>query len=61
MKNTLIVIGWLGIKRAYLNISEEEAKKRFIAKEGKIEDGMRIEIIHFNDEFAAYDLWADED
>lgn len=32
-KNTLVVIGYMGVKRAYLNMSEEEALKRHLESE----------------------------
>jgi hypothetical protein len=31
--NTLVVIGYTGIKRAYLNISEEDALNRYLSEQ----------------------------
>lgn len=61
-KNTLTVIGWMGTKRAYLNLSREEAIARWVASEGEAEpaDGL-IDIFEFDDEFAVYDAWSSVD
>lgn len=66
MKNKLISIGWLGIKRCYLNVSREEAIKRYVEEaENSILDDIDehylvrndlIEEFDFDDEFSAYDV-----
>lgn len=68
VKNKLIVIGWMGSKRCYLNVSVEEAKRRFIEAEGEpYLDNMtdewftkfdKISEFEFDDEFGAYDAWS---
>jgi prefoldin subunit 5 len=60
MKNKLIVIGWLGMKRCYLNISREEAIERYkkdeeILEEEWVEIEEDIKEFQFEDEFYAYD------
>jgi len=57
--NKLIVIGWLGNKHCYLNISRKEAIRRFEAAEGSMEVDVAeaIEEIEFKDEFQAYEIW----
>jgi hypothetical protein len=62
MKNKLIIIGYIGLKRAYLNISKEEAVKRYISQTGYDEEYDKdllddIREIEFNDEFGVYDAW----
>lgn len=62
MKNTLISIGHLGIKKCFLNISEEEAIKRYCELDNitieQFEDyGISIYTIEFDDTFGAYDVW----
>ena len=61
-KNTLIVIGSIGTKRAYLNLSREEAIARWVASEGEAEpaDGL-IDVFEFDDEFTVYDAWSSVD
>jgi hypothetical protein len=61
MANTLHVIGWTGIKRAYLNISFDEAKSRWI-KENNEEDWKEVPIESFEFEtvFGVYDAWGVE-
>jgi hypothetical protein len=57
MANCLIAIGWLGIKRVYLNLTREEALARYRASEGEsCETDPQIEEIEFEDEFWAYDV-----
>lgn len=62
MKNTLISIGYLGIKRCYLNISLDEAIKRFCISEECTKNEFdkqyaeTVEIFDFVDEFNAYDV-----
>jgi hypothetical protein len=56
--NRLVVIGWLGTQRCYLNISREEALRRYHAAEGTaltaLSDEPPISEFEFDDEFAAY-------
>ncbi len=60
--NTLISIGYTGCKSCYLNISKEEAVKRY-CKQCNIEiqdfdeREYSIRIFEFEDEFSAYDIW----
>ena len=58
--NTLIVIGWLGSKRCYLNISESEAIARYIKDEDSDLEFVleHIDTFTFDDEFCAYDAYS---
>jgi hypothetical protein len=66
MKNKIIVIGYMGIRKCYLNLSEEDAIVRYcksekLTREEFDEDtGLNMQTIEFNDEFGAYDIWEDE-
>ena len=57
--NTLIVIGWLGVRRAYLNVSREEAIRRYMEAEGEEDPPPpeRITEFSFEDEFGCYDAY----
>jgi hypothetical protein len=60
--NKIITIGYLGIQRCYLNISEEEAIKRYCDQDSITREefdgmGYRIQTINFEDEFECYDIW----
>ena len=57
--NTLVVIGWTGCKKCYLNISREEAIERYKEEDDFAEylDIGDIEVFNFDDEFGAYDVW----
>ena len=59
-ENKLVVVGWLGIRRAYLNVSREEAVARWMRDSGDTvpppED--KVEEITFTDEFGVYDAWG---
>jgi len=59
--NTLIVIGCLGIRKCYLNISKEEAIERYKKSEEidelDSETEEDIKEFQFEDEFNAYDVW----
>jgi hypothetical protein len=62
MVNKLIVIGYIGIKKCYLNITEDQAIKRYcktenITRQMFDEDDISIYTIEFNDEFCAYEVW----
>ena len=62
MKNKLIVIGWTGQKRCYLNIPREEAVSRYLKSEG-IKQGLgdeKIDELEFDTEFAGYAVWESE-
>lgn len=60
--NKLIVIGWMGIKKCYLNIPKEEAIERFCKENELTENDLnKYDLINeyvFKDEFDAYDAWA---
>ena len=60
MKNKIILIGWLGIKTAYLNISREEAIARYKQKNphDEPEKDDLIDEFQFDDEFWVYDAWS---
>ena len=60
--NKLISIGYIGIKKCYLNITEEEAIRRYcktenITRQKFDEDNISIFTIEFKDEFGAYEIW----
>jgi hypothetical protein len=65
-KNTLVVIGYVGVKRAYLNMSEEDALHRHLEEEWpegwdeatEAETRSRMTSFEFADTFAAYDASA---
>ena len=66
MNNKIISIGWMGYKRCYLNITVDEAIKRYCESEN-IEitedytvDDLNIDIIEFDDEFGAYTIYEIE-
>ena len=61
--NKIIQIGYIGTYRCYLNVSMEEAKRRYSAEnlilvEDFDNNGIRIDTFVFDDEFEAYDVWA---
>lgn len=65
--NTIITIGYVSNYACYLNISEEEAKKRYSESEeisvdeiGQPDSLYQIEKIHFNNEFGAYSIHETE-
>jgi len=60
-KNELIVIGYLGMKRCYLNVTEEDAILRYcesdnISREQFDEYDIPIDKMSFDDEFGTYSL-----
>lgn len=62
MINKLISIGYLGIKRCFLNIDKNEAINRYcksenITLENFEQDDIPIDIIEFIDEFGAYSVY----
>ena len=59
--NKIISIGYLGIKRCYLNISKHAAINKYCKSENiSIErfevDDIPIDIIEFDDEFGTYSI-----
>ncbi len=58
MKNKLIVIGWLGAKKCFLNVTKEEALRRY-KEANPHETHFCIEEHEFEDEFGAYDISTD--
>jgi len=65
--NKLIVIGWLGTRTVYLNVTREEAIRRYATDEmipdlkkaaAYIEENKLLEEFEFVDEFWAYDVSA---
>jgi hypothetical protein len=60
--NKLISIGFTGIKKCYLNITEEEAIKLYCIDENLSikqfnENKIPIDTFNFNVQFNAYDVW----
>lgn len=61
--NTLISIGYIGLKRCYLNLTEDEAIERYCKFENMTRNefdenvNISVRIIQFDDEFSAYDVW----
>jgi len=55
MKNKLIVVGFTGAYRCYLNVTHEEAVKRYTLSEGVAP--AEVNEIEFDDEFRAYDIY----
>lgn len=53
--NTLTVIGWLGIRRAYLNVPEKEAIERWKKDEGVEDEPSYVLTFEFTDTFGVYD------
>ncbi len=59
--NTLVIIGWTGLKSAYLNLTEEEARNRYLEEYGlQPEDFKNVDkqVITFQDSFGVYDAWS---
>ncbi len=62
-KNTLVVIGYMGVKRAYLNLTEEEALRRHLEAEWpegwdagtEADTRSRMTSFEFTDTFLVYD------
>jgi hypothetical protein len=61
----IIAIGYLGGMRCYLDITEEEAKARYIRDEDEDEDAFdslsvkRVEVV--DGRFGAYEIWETRD
>ena len=64
-KNKIISIGFLGGQKCYLNISREDAVKRYAESEGSTIDevlsGYTVKEFEFEDEFSAYDVGEEGD
>lgn len=65
--NKLIAIGWLGNRTVYLNVSREEAIRRYATAEmipdlGEAEKYVTknklIQEVEFDDEFSAYSVYG---
>lgn len=57
--NKLITIGFLGVKKSYLNISQEESIKRYCEEDNiKKLYGESIDDFEFDDEFDCYEVWS---
>ncbi|GJE78050.1 hypothetical protein [Methylorubrum suomiense] len=56
--NRLVVIGWAGVMRAYLNVPREEAITRYVQDEGEPPAADQIKEFEFTDSFGVYDAWA---
>jgi len=54
-KHLMIAIGWLGVMNCYIDLTLEEAKKRYLESDGSLED-VTITVFGFNDEFRTYDV-----
>lgn len=60
--NKIIAIGYRGDRQCYLNVSEEEAIKRYcdynnISEEEFEDNDVTTYTIEFTDEFGCYDIW----
>lgn len=55
-KNTLVVMGWLGNKSAYLNVPKEEAIARFKKDNEGDDEPYSVNEYEFTDELWAYDV-----
>jgi len=60
--NHLVVIGYMSIKRAYLNIPRDQAIKRFMQEEGETLETSELltKEFDFDDVFGVYDGWSVE-
>lgn len=59
--NKITCIGYLGIKRCYLNVSREDAVKRYLEALGEecLDGGEKvITEFEFTDEFGTYDVYS---
>lgn len=56
--HTLTAIGWTGNQRVYLDLSLEDAKRRFAADEGALHPEMTCETLTVTDTFKAYEIWG---
>lgn len=53
--NTIITIGYLGFRRCYLNVSMEEAIRRYTESEGETPSPDLIDTTDIEDEWCSYD------
>lgn len=66
-RHKLVVIGFCGIKRCYLNVTPSEALRRYVKTEGKVDQLVTVDdykkrgllkAYSFKDEFEAYDIYG---
>ena len=63
MSNRIITIGYIGLKKCYLNINEEDAIKKYCVSEQITKENfdnnvdISIDSIEFENEFECYDIW----
>lgn len=62
--NKIVCIGYIGLKKCYLNLSKEESIERYIKSEGITEEVfnnsyINVYEIEFDDEFCAYEIWGE--
>ena len=56
--NWMIAIGFTGIFKCYLNLEIEDAIKRYeTANNEEIDDSITIDVVLFDDEMSAYQIW----
>lgn len=63
MSNWIVSIGFTGIFNCYLNIDEDEAIRRYKKSENITDEemeGITVNVIHFDEEFGAYEVWDNE-
>jgi hypothetical protein len=63
-QHTLVIIGHMGVKRAYLDVEPAEAKRRYVESEGMSEEeakDLRVSFFAFEDEFGVYDAYPSAD
>ena len=66
MKNKIIIIGGIGSKKCYLNISKKEAIERYKESEKEFDDEYlnkkinELEELEFDDEFVVYNIWVQD-
>jgi hypothetical protein len=62
LPHTLVVIGWTGVQLAFLDVSVEEAIRRYREHEGMTPDdpmdGRPISTFAFDDCFGTYSAWG---
>jgi hypothetical protein len=66
-RHKMVVIGFCGIKRCYLDIAPKDALQRYIKSDGQVDDLITVEdykkrgllkVHTFRDEFEAYDIYG---
>lgn len=59
--NSLVVIGWMGTRTAYLNVDRQVAIMRYLRENpedaGNIDREGFVQEFAFDDEFCTYDAW----